>query len=386
MVYFIRRSQRWFVDCLPKQACLHAIAIYFVLMGTGCPAETNKILLEPCFSPPPSLAGDFGKYRSPLIFKDGRKVTAPAEWPRRRQEILADWHRLMGPWPPLLAKPAVQILRTETRDGLAFHRVGLEIAAGQTNEGWLLIPAGQGPFPAVLVPFYEPETSIGLGKPNRDFALQLARRGFVTLAIGSPGGDAWRPDTGQAICQPLSYLAYVAANCHTALSQRPEVDAARIGIVGHSYGGKWAMFAACLHEKFACAAWSDPGIAWDEGRPNVNYWEEWYLGKVAGQTRLRGVPTAENPRTGAYQKLYEAGHDLHELQALMAPRPFLVSGGAEDPPERWRVLNQVVAVNTLLGISNRVAYTSRPTHDPTPESNAILGAFFEHFLRDNKPR
>jgi hypothetical protein len=164
------------------------------------------------------------------------------------------------------------------------------------------------------------------------------------------------------------------------------VDAARIGIVGHSYGGKWAMFAACLHEKFACAAWSDPGIAWDEKRPNVNYWEEWYLGKVAGQTRLRGVPTAENPRTGAYQKLYEAGHDLHELQALMAPRPFLVSGGAEDPPERWRVLNQVVAINTLLGISNRVAYTSRPTHDPTPESNAILGAFFEHFLRDSKAR
>ncbi len=23
----------------------------------------------------------------------------------------------------------------------------------------------------------------------------------------------------------------------------------------------------------------------------------------------------------------------------MAPRPFLVSGGAEDPPERWRALN-----------------------------------------------
>ena len=34
--------------------------------------------------------------------------------------------------------------------------------------------------------YYEPETASGLGKkPHRDFALQLARRGFVALSIGS---------------------------------------------------------------------------------------------------------------------------------------------------------------------------------------------------------
>jgi hypothetical protein len=73
--------------------------------------------------------------------------------------------------------------------------------------------------------------------------------------------------------------------------------------------------------------------------------------------------------------------DLHELHALMAPRPFLVSGGAEDRPERWRALNHAVAVNRFLGYAGRVALTSRPAHDPTTESNEQIYRFFEHFLR-----
>jgi pimeloyl-ACP methyl ester carboxylesterase len=219
-------------------------------------------------------------------------------------------------------------------------------------------------------------------QPLCDFGLQLARRGFVTLSIGTPGGNAWQPAVGEARCQPLSFHAYVAANCWHALARLPQVDPARIGIVGHSYGGKWALFAAALWDRFACVAVSDPGIVFDETRPNVNYWEPWYLGFDPLQPRPRpGLPAADNPRTGAYRKMVESGRDLHELHALIAPRPFLVSGGAEDPPSRWLALNHLVAINRLLGFSNRVALTTRLGHTPTKESNDQLYAFFEHFLR-----
>ena len=77
-----------------------------------------------------------------------------------------------------------------------------------------------------------------------------------------------------------------------------------------------------------------------------------------------------------------AGRDLHELHALIAPRPFLVSGGSEDPPSRWLALNHAVAVNKFLGQANRVAMTNRKDHTPTEESNAQLYAFFAHFLLD----
>jgi hypothetical protein len=78
--------------------------------------------------------------------------------------------------------------------------------------------------------------------------------------------------------------------------------------------------------------------------------------------------------------MIETGRDLHEIHALIAPRPFFVSGGSEDPPERWIALNHAVAVNRLLGASNRVGMSNRPEHSPSPESNAQLVAFFEHFL------
>ncbi len=345
--------------------------------------ESNWRLLAPAFSPPAEFANQFGQYRSPLIFHDGSRARSRADWPRRRAEILRDWQDLMGPWPAVSERPRLDLLSVSRRDNFEQRRVRLEIAPGQTGEGWLLVPDGAAPHPAVLVVYYEPETSIGLNpdQPLRDFGAQLARRGFVTLSIGTPGGDAWKPDLGRAACQPLSFHACVAANCWQALANLPEVDRARIGVTGHSYGGKWALFAAALWDKFACVAVSDPGIVFDETRPNVNYWEPWYLGFDPNEKRPKaGVPGPDNPRTGAYRQMIERGRDLHELHALIAPRPFLVSGGSEDPPARWSALNHAVAVNQLLGSTNRVAMTNRKDHTPNEQSNAQLYAFFEHFL------
>jgi hypothetical protein len=353
------------------------------------------------FAPPPAYAGQFGAYASPLKFSDGRPVRSAAEWPERRAEILRYWHEQMGPWPELIARPKITLAEKQARDGgVTQHRVEVEVAPGVMQHGYLLLPAAAASErrPAVLVVFYAPEVSVGYDGPrplegqakrllttgergaNRDFALQLARRGFVTLAIGTPGDDAYRPAQHGARCQPLSLLAYLAANCHTVLAQRPEVDPARIGVMGHSYGGKWAMFASCLYEKFACAVWSDGGVVFDEQRAGVNYWEPWYLGLDPVVTRAPGLVTAANGRTGAYRRIVEGGHDLHELHALMAPRPFLVSGGAEDGPARWAALNHAVAVNRVLGREHRVAMTSRDQHSPTPASNEQAFQFLEHFL------
>jgi hypothetical protein len=332
--------------------------------------------------PPAAYQNEFAAYKTLLRDSEGHAVVNSAQWQKRRQEIFSYWNDLLGSWPPLIPKPKVEILKATTQEAFTEERVRVEIANELTTEGYLLMPSGKGPFPAVLVPYYEPETSLGRTKQAlRDFGLQLARRGFVTLSVGSPGGDARKPP--QTRSQPLYFLAYVAANCANALASLPQVDKTRIGVVGHSYGGKWAMFAACFYEKFACGVWSDPGIVFDEARSNVNYWEPWYLGFDPAVTRKPGVVTPENPRTGPYKKLMEEGHDLTEVLALMAPRPFLVSGGSEDTAERWPALNRVREVYALLGRSNAVALTTRPKHDPTPESNEAIYNFFECFLKGN---
>lgn len=346
--------------------------------------------IAPFFRSPAKLANDFGEYKSALKFYDGTFVKTKADWQRRRQEILKKWQGIMGSWPPLIEKPKIEYLDKERREDFTQHRVRVEIAPEQQKvKGYMFVPEGKGLFSAVIVVFYDAETGAGLGKELRDFGYQLAKRGFVTLSIGTPDFCSLRPpykplyksSEGQTQLQPLSALAYVAANCYNALASLPEIDPNRIAIMGHSYGGKWAMFASCLYEKFACSVWSDPGIVFDESRANVNYWEPWYLGYESDRQRQRGIPGKSSPRTGAYKRLFLEGHDLHELHALMASRPFLVSGGSEDRPERWKALNHTIAVNELLGCTNRVAMTNREGHSPTTESNEQIYLFLEHFLK-----
>lgn len=374
-------------------------ALIFILGGTATPIlgdEPLPVSLAPYFRPPAEFAGDFGSFRSPLLFEDGSEVKSAADWTRRREEIRNKWLMMLGGSFELLPSPKLTFFENERRENFTQHRLHIDIAAdGKKVEGFLLIPDGEGPFPAVLVPFYEPQSSIGLGKPDTlgsiDFGLQLTRRGFVTLSIGTPGQiEKQSNDTRKLLTeigddmhrQPLGYLAVVAANCNTALRTLKYVDPKRIGIVGHSYGGKWSMFASCLDDRFAAACWCDPGIVFDETNRNINYYEPWYIGWQEGPKRKPGVPSEDNPRTGLYKTLYEHNsREMIEFHALAAPRPILISGGSEDRPHHWQALNHLIAINKVLGHENRAGMTNREGHRPTPEAVAAIYAFFEHFLK-----
>jgi dienelactone hydrolase len=348
--------------------------------------------IAPYFAPPKQYANDLGSYRSPLLFDDGSPVKTPADWQKRRGEILKTWHDAMGPWPDLITAPKIEYLAKERRGNVTQHHVRITLAPGVvTDDAYLLIPDGDGPMPAAVVVFYDAKTGVGQspdaaknpGRKTLDFAWRLAQRGYVTLSIGS-NPETYYPSKKTCNLQPMSYDAYIAANAWYILASLPQVDARRIGIIGHSYGGKWALFASALFDRFAFAVWSDPGIVFDEPRGNVNYWEPWYLGFEKGRERKAGKITADNPRQGPYKTLIESGHDIHELHALLAPRPFLVSGGSEDGPARWKALNHAVAVNKLLGMEERVAMTNRPTHAIDPEAAQQIYDFFDWFLKHGK--
>jgi len=366
------------------------LTLLFVAVKNITYAQTRDTAwqkLKPYFNPPPKYAGEFGSYRTPLKFYDVKPVTTPADWRERRKEILDRWQKMMGTWPELIAKPSVEIIEKTHRENFMQFHIRFPWRMDEKTDAYVLVPDTKGKKPAVITVFYEPETAIGLNKPYADFALQLVRRGFIALSIRTGYMATARPysqyypDSKNASVQPLSMLAYLAANSWQMLSNWPDVDSTRIGITGHSYGSKWAMFASCLFEKFACAAWSDGGIVFDESKPNVNYWDPWYLGYYPPPWQQEGPSAIKYPAKGLYPKLVKEGYDLHELHALMAPRPFLVSGGSEDSVDRWIPLNHAIKVNKLLGFENRVAMTNRTDHTPTAESNEVLCLFFEYFLK-----
>ncbi len=359
----------------------------------GAAAIWEKI--SPLFVPSNEHKGEYGSFRTPLKFYNGRQIRTASDWKERRKEILGKWNKMMGEWPPLLKDQAMTMIDSVRREGFTQYTVRFRWTPNEETQGYLLVPNARGMKPAVITVFYEPETAAGLGKSERtrttcDFAYQLAKRGFVTLSLGTTEAtkastySLYYPTLEEARVEPLSMLGCAAANAWYVLSKLPEVDSSRIGIMGLSFGGKWAMFASCLFEKFACAVWSDGGIVFDETREAINYWEPWYLGYYPKPWRKRGMITKENPAHGLYPRLVAEGYNLHELHALMAPRPFLVSGGSEDTRERWVPLNHTIAVNRLLGYENRVAMTNdRQQHLPTPESNEKAYLFFDYFLKYN---
>ena len=375
------------------------ILISLGLFLTNCVGTKSKGLMEAeknaiwgqiatYFEPPSEYKNVYGDYRSPLLFYNGDSVKTKKDWQKRRAEIRSRWMDLMGEWPAIMTEQHFEIIDTVYREDFTQHTVRFYWTPNQQTEGYLLIPNTEGKKPAVITVFYEPETAIGLSdKPNRDFAYQLTKRGFVTLSLGTTQTtkdktySIYYPNIENATMQPLSALAFAAANAWEALAKVEDVDSTRIGITGHSYGGKWAMFASCLYDKFACAAWSDPGIVFDETKGSgVNYWEPWYLGYYPPPWNKTWSKTSSG-NNGLYSQLIQENFDLHELHALMAPRPFLVSGGSGDPIERWTALNHSVAINKLLGYDNRVAMTNRAEHSPNEESNEVLNLFFERWLK-----
>ena len=144
---------------------------------------------------------------------------------------------------------------------------------------------------------------------------QLAKRGFVALSLGSPPARSTRTRRRRSCSRSRSTPTSrptVTRSWRTCRRSMPK----RIGVVGHSYGGKWAMFASCLYDKFACAVWSDPGIVFDEKRSNVNYWEPWYLGYEPGRERKPGIPDEAEP---AHRRLQAA--DRGRPRPARAARP-----------------------------------------------------------------
>src|SRR5947199_395542 len=129
-------KSRWWCTYLKTQsqytASLAAILMISVSRAIPAPMHTQSLqsdpwkLIAPFFSSPTQDTGKMGAYRSPLLFKDGTQVKNAEDWQRRRAEILAQWNDLMGPWPPVIEKPKMEVVSETRRENFLQRRVRLE--------------------------------------------------------------------------------------------------------------------------------------------------------------------------------------------------------------------------------------------------------------------
>jgi dienelactone hydrolase len=135
---------------------------------------------------------------------------------------------------------------------LAFHRPlagasaqgaarAVEVAAGQpplTVRGTLTLPRAQGKVAAALLVgdlgADREGAHGGSARPLRDLADALAARGIASLRLERRSAEY--PDHA-ALATPESEVLADAARALRLLRDRPEVDAARVYVVGHGLGG-----------------------------------------------------------------------------------------------------------------------------------------------------
>jgi len=131
--------------------------------------------------------------------------------------------------------------------------VTVENAAGKNRlTGTLSVPREKGPHPAVLL-------ITGSGQQDRDETLlghkpflvladHLTRQGIAVLRVDDRGIGG---STGEVVKATSEDFAGDVAACVAFLKGRPEVNAGRIGLVGHSEGGMIAPMVAARSEDVA---------------------------------------------------------------------------------------------------------------------------------------
>jgi dienelactone hydrolase len=114
---------------------------------------------------------------------------------------------------------------------------------GVTLRGLAAIPAGQGPFPAVLVM----HSALGLKHMVSEVAQKLASLGYLGVATDmyGEGANISAPEKagayyGALLAEPERLRARTALWFDT-IAARADVDAARIAAIGYCFGGKCVM-------------------------------------------------------------------------------------------------------------------------------------------------
>ena len=312
--------------------------------------------LPPDFEAMPSMADP----PDPLLREqDGKQVriTSTEAWPARRDELKALLHRwVIGsvPLPPDNIEATVLAERDET--GAVSREVELRFGPGHKAKLWLelLVPQGDGPFPVFMTQ-----------ENHRGWALIALRRGY--LACVYAGSDS-RDDTDTFVeaypdhdWSRLTRRAWAAGRCIDYLATVPQADTDHIALTGHSRNGKQSLIASALDERISAVISSSSGAG---GSLSARYCGEHHFGEGI-ESITRTFPDWFHPRWRFFAgREHKLPVDLHELVALSAPRPCLLSIALNDGVETsWSMEETYLAVKPvyeLLGAEDRLRILWRP--------------------------
>ncbi len=240
------------------------------------------------------------------------------------------WEEILGKLPPPTEALKVETRQSYNRPDWTGYDVVIPVFQDVFAYGVLLLPKDLKPNerrPVVVCQHGlegRPQHTIDPA-PNSDgsvrkaWAEDLVRRGFIVYAPQNPyiGGDAFRKLVRKAYPLKLTLYSFILSQHSRTLdwlSSLPFVDADRIGFYGISYGGKTALRAPPLLDRYALSICS----------ADFNEWL-WKNTRTDFQASYLYTGEYEMPE-------FNLGNTFNhgELANLMAPRPFMVERGHYD--------------------------------------------------------
>lgn len=140
--------------------------------------------------------------------------------------------------------------------GTDIQRHTVSVPSGPDRlEAYLALPAGTGPWPAVVVI----QEIWGLVPHIKDVADRFAGEGYVALAPDMYSREGGAPSQDLEVLRKFVFTipdSRIVADLRAAcayLRGRPEVRGDRLGAIGFCMGGAWALLLAC-HEPIQAVA------------------------------------------------------------------------------------------------------------------------------------
>jgi dienelactone hydrolase len=253
-------------------------------------------------------------------------VRTAADWELRRRAILGGMQEAMGPLPDEKRKVELDIRVTETAELEGYTRKLISFAVEKDDRlsAYLLVPKGlAGRAPAVLC--LHQTTRIGKGspaglgdRPTLHYAAELAKRGYVTLAPDYPYFGDYRTDPyARGYVSATMKGVWNHMRCVDLLLSLAEVDAGRIGCIGHSLGGHNTMFVAAFDVRVKAAV-SSCGFT---------SFPKYYGGNLTGWSSEKYMPRIASAYGKDPKKM---PFDFPEVVAAIAPRPFMAVAPLRD--------------------------------------------------------
>lgn len=251
-----------------------------------------------------------------------------------RAQILKAMEEVMGPLPPRpKTAPQVEVIVSVE---LPNQLIRQKIVIDDGLTAYRFLPASRVPSPAAvcLHQTYRPGKAepAGLsGKPNLFYALELAQRGFVTIAPDYPNFGDYEYDPyahGYASCTMAGIVNHMRVV--DVLAAMPEVRRGAIATIGHSLGGHNSLFLAAFDDRVRAAVTSC----------GFNSWAKYMGGKIAPWGGIRYMPRVVSVFNADIARM---PFDFHDVLNAIAPRPIYINAPLRDSNFEYSGVDDCVA-------------------------------------------